>query len=311
MPTPSDKGRGTRDEGRGGDWTARTGNPRRSVFGNYTDQNRPAFPVEAELEGEGEGERAVGSLQSAIDIAVARSFIYRLIAKAFEDPTPEGWATLAASGCQASFSAAIAALSGGFPALADVARGFAAAFREEAFEEFHAAYLSAFGHAARGSCPLNEIEYGDIKADGLYQPHRLADLAAFYHAFGLELAAEAAERHDHLCLELEFMCVLAGKEAYALEHQLDADELEIGREAQKKFLHEHLGRWAPAFSRRLAIQAAGTPLAAAAALLRIFLEAECARFDVAPGSEDLLLRPVEEASESLCASCGCAPPLPI
>jgi DMSO reductase family type II enzyme chaperone len=280
------------------------------VFGNYRDKNTPAFPVEAELEGEGEGERAVESLQTAIDIAVARSFLYRLIAKAFEDPTPEGWATLTATECPQSFPAAIAALSGAFPALADAARGFVAALREEAFEEFHAAYLSAFGHAARGSCPLNEIEYGDIKADGLFQPHRLADLAAFYHAFGLELAAEAAERHDHLCIELEFMSVLAGKEAYALEHQLDAGELALGRSAQKKFLHEHLGRWAPAFSRRLAIQAANTPLAAAAALLRAFLESECARLEVAPGSEDLLLRPVEEASESLCASCGRAQPWP-
>jgi DMSO reductase family type II enzyme chaperone len=241
---------------------------------------------------------------------VARSFLYRLIAKVFEDPTPEGWSTLAAPGCQHSFLAAIAALSAGSPALADAARGFAAAPRDEAFDDFHSAYLSAFGHAARGSCPLNEIEYGDIKADGLFQPHRLADLAAFYHAFGLELAAEAAERHDHLCIELEFMSVLAGKEAYALEHQLDAAELAMGRSAQKKFLHEHLGRWAPAFSRRLAIQAADTPLAAAAGLLRAFLESECARFGVTPGSEDLLLRPVDEAGEGLCASCGFSQRLP-
>ena len=115
---------------------------------------------------------------------------------------------------------------------------------------------------------------------------------------------------DRLPMTLVFMSVLAGKEAYALEHQLEVAELAVGRGAQKKFLHEHLGRWAPAFSRRLATQAAGTALAATAGLLRSFLEVECARFDVTPGSEDLLLRPVDEASESLCASCGSARPLP-
>ena len=62
---------------------------------------------------------------------------------------------------------------------------------------------------------MNEIEYGDAQADPLFQPHRLADLAAFYRAFGLELAADAAERQDHLCIELEFMSVLAAKEGYA------------------------------------------------------------------------------------------------
>ena len=71
---------------------------------------------------------------------------------------------------------------------------------------------------------------------------RLADLAAFYHAFGLEVAEDAGERHDHLCLELEFMCVLAAKEAYAHEHQLDAEQLAQCRDAQKTFLREHLGR---------------------------------------------------------------------
>jgi len=35
-----------------------------------------------------------------------------------------------------------------------------------------------------------------------------------------------------------------------------------------------------------------------------FIKADCARFGVTSGSEDLFLRPVDEASESLCASCG-------
>ena len=34
---------------------------------------------------------------------------------------------------------------------------------------------------------------------------------------------------------------------------------------------------------------------------RDFIVADCARFGLSPGSEDLLLRPVDEAAESLCA----------
>jgi len=174
----------------------------------------------------------------------------------------------------------------------------------EAYDAFLTAYLAAFGHAARGRCPLNEIEYGDIKADPLFQPHRLADLAAFYRAFGLDVATDADERHDHICLELEFMCVLAAKEAYALEHQLDPEELSICRDAQKRFLREHLARWTPAFARRLARMAGDAPLGALANLTRCFVETGCARYGIPPGSEDLLLRPVDEAAESMCNSCG-------
>ncbi len=178
-----------------------------------------------------------------------------------------------------------------------------------AFEAFRDAWLAAFGHAARGPCPLNEIEYGDLKADPLFQPHRLADLAAFYRAFGLEVADNAGERHDHIGLELEFMCVLAAKEAWALEQRLEAARLVLCRDAQRKFLREHLGRWTPAFTRRLERHAAGTPLAEVARFARAFILSDCARLGVPPGSEDLLLRPADTAA-ALCESCGLAQALP-
>jgi hypothetical protein len=39
---------------------------------------------------------------------------------------------------------------------------------------------------------------------------------------------------------------------------------------------------------------------------RVFIESECVRFGVNPGSEDLLLRPVDEAADRMCDSCGIA-----
>jgi DMSO reductase family type II enzyme chaperone len=242
---------------------------------------------------------------SAIDLAVARSFIHRFLAKCYEDPTPKGWQWLCAPATQASLCAAwnvTQSRAGDSPAHASVE--LCPVFKADGFGSFLNASLAAFGHAARGSCPLNEIEYGDIKADPLFQPHRLADLAAFYRAFGLEVTDDAGERQDHLCLELEFMCVLAAKEAYAMEHQFVAEQLAQCRDAQKQFLREHLGRWTPAFTRRLTAATSDPVLRALAEFTRAFIESECARFGVHPGSEELSLRPVDEAADRMCDSCG-------
>ncbi len=366
----------------------------RSVFGNFKSEicDPPADDQATAPPSVALGDAsplAIGDLQSAIDASVARAFLYRFLAKAFEDPTDEGWWWLTNPEIQQAFKSSVEALSaaslspprgqgqgenspnrrsahspneptsarerlgvrqssgasaadvadarsrvspvylhvpvakapedwrtpkpgslsevhgeGSSSELLDAAKLLAAQLLRDSFEAFKSDYLAAFGHAARGLCPLNEIEYGDIKADPLFQPHRLADLAAFYRAFGLELASDATERHDHICLELEFMSVLAAKEAYALEHQLDGDQLALCRDAQKKFLREHLGRWTPAFTRRLAKMVGEDALGALANFTRQFVATECARFGLPPGSEDLLLRPVDAAAESICASCG-------
>src|SRR5262249_18470992 len=91
---------------------------------------------------------------------------------------------------------------------------------------------------------------------------------------------------------------------YAHEHQLDEDQRALCRDAQRKFLREHLGRWSPAFARRLARAAPDEALGALAEFLHEFIVAECSRFGLTAGSQDLLLRPVDEAAESLGASGG-------
>jgi DMSO reductase family type II enzyme chaperone len=219
---------------------------------------------------------------------IQRAFTYRWLAKAYEYPDFDGWKWLCES----------------ISHIPSPPAELLNSFRLAEFEQFLADYLAAFGHAARGPCPLNEIEYGELKADPLIQPHRLADLAAFYRAFNLEPAPDAHERMDHICFELEFMAVLAMKEAYALEHKHNQEQLEACHHAQKDFLREHLGRWTPAFTRRLSASAGSGTLGALARFTQEFIEAECKRFKVNPGSEDLLLRPVDERSESLCDSCG-------
>lgn len=289
MPTPS-------EPRLRGEWAARTDTPRRSVFGNY----RPEKTVGAERSPGEPGpplDRESGaSLPTAQDRAVARAFVHLFLAKAYEDPTPANWQWLCDNQTGESLRATWNVITSDTPP--------ALRLSPNGFEAFQTDYVAAFGHAARGGCPLNEIEYGDLKADPLFQPHRLADLAAFYRAFGLEVAADADERHDHLCLELEFMSVLAAKEAYALEHRLEAEQLAQCRDAQKKFLREHLGRWAPAFARRLVAATNDSGLRSLAEFTRTFVELECAHFGVSPGSEELLLRPVDETADRMCDSCG-------
>jgi DMSO reductase family type II enzyme chaperone len=305
MPTPFEKK--PEVEHPSSNWAVPT-RPSRSVFSNFKSE----LPESAEdaigrvpnAQRPGASPPVVAeTLQAAIDTAVARTFVYQFLARAFEDPSPDTWTWLTHLQTHAAFTSAVGACAGSHPLITS-ANSLLAALRSARLEPLQIAYVTAFGHAARGDCPLNEIEYGELKADALIQPHRLADLAAFYRAFGLEVADDAAERPDHIGMELEFMAVLAAKEAHALEHQLDDSNLHLLHDTQKTFLREHLSRWGLAFSRRLERSTANQALAALAQFTHNFLAAECARFCVTPGSEDLLLRPVDEATESLCGSCG-------
>ena len=390
MPTPSEQTRNT-------ECGMRKDAPHRSVFGNYklAETESPAsenaaftlspspspptqggegrgeegcwpnsetplpnpLPVRASR-GEGEDPCLLG-LNSAIGTAIARSFLHRFIAKAFEDAEREGWQSLCEAAQQESFWSAVRALAGAhletaiagprtvpvrssiaggkaqecsrpprpsgelragtarapvgvsrcaplaegaLPNFESTARRLLEHLKPDSYTAFESDYITCFGHTVRGDCPMNEIEYGDIKADLLFQPHRLADLGAFYAAFGLEIGQDAAERQDHISIELEFMSVLAAKEAYAI--QFDDAQLTLVRDAQKKFLREHLGRWTPAFTRRLSRIAGDGALGALAEFTREFITADCLRFAVTPGSEDLLLRPIDDSLETLCASCG-------
>lgn len=300
MPTPSDSRA-----------NAAAANGRRSVFGNF---DAPSAPAESEAGADSTaplGEAAVApwnapTLQEAIDTAVSRGFLHRFLAQAFDYPSRETWTWLCDPEVHATVRRAVRVLQAPEPERASEAA--LGALRPDAYDRFADEYVAAFGHGARGSCPINEIEYGDLRADPLFQPHRLADLGAFYRAFGLEFG-EGGERADHLSAELEFMSVLALRRAQALEQQATGVELAINHEAETKFLREHLGRWTPAFARRVERALPDGPTAALATFLRAWVESDCARYGFRPGSEDLLLRPIDDGAETLCASCG-LPELP-
>ena len=93
-PTPS--------EVQARDWAARESGPRRSIFGNYArmgDQTAAVSPEERP---------APGSETSSF--ALARAFVYRTLAQAFEYPSLESWRSLTSPENMCALEAAIAAL---------------------------------------------------------------------------------------------------------------------------------------------------------------------------------------------------------
>ena len=110
----------------------------------------------------------------------------------------------------------------------------------------------------------------------------------FLGAFGLKVEPQTHERVDHIRCECEFMAFLARKEAHATQTE---NESMLGetRKAQRLFLREHIGRFAPALGERLRREADGF-YHALGQLLRRFVEAECRRFGIEPGADNLVLR---------------------
>jgi DMSO reductase family type II enzyme chaperone len=209
------------------------------------------------------------SPEATITAALGRSVIYRTLATAFAYPSAERLHWVA----EASRRAAVDAP----PDLRDALHRLAAAAAEADASLAAAEHVALFQREVR--CPPYEGAYGPPQMAG--KATLLADVAGFYRAFGLEPTEDQPEVEDHLAAELEFMSLLALKEAWALAGS-SAEGLEVTRGAQRAFLTDHLGRWASAFAARLAETAPPGVHAASAVLLETWLAHECAALGVAP-----------------------------
>ncbi|MBI4560716.1 MAG: molecular chaperone TorD family protein [Candidatus Rokubacteria bacterium] len=226
--------------------------------------------------------------------------MWEALALGFRAPTAETVARLASPEGAGALAAAAAVLDrdAGTDFAPRVTRlaGSRAADRLAALES---SFRRLFGHTARGVVPPYETEYGE---DSLFQPmQELADLAAFYRTFGLTLNAQAHERLDHVSCQCEFMLVLTRKEAYARE-QGDPAMLEATQGASRRFLRDHLGRWAPAFGLKLAREDRSGFYEALGDLCSAFVSHECARVGVPAGPEFVRLRSPRPADAPM--ACG-------
>jgi TorA maturation chaperone TorD len=104
-----------------------------------------------------------------------------------------------------------------------------------------------FGRHVR--VPPYESSY--VLEPGTDRSTHLAEVGGLYAAFGLTISAAHPDMPDHLGAECELLAVLLAKEAYALE-QGWSSRAKLTRRARRKLLVDHLQRWLPAFSERLA-----------------------------------------------------------
>jgi nitrate reductase assembly molybdenum cofactor insertion protein NarJ len=150
-------------------------------------------------------------------------------------------------------------------------------------DDLRSEYIDLFDRQ-QGHIPLYETEYGPGRS--LAKGHDLADLAGFYHAFGVELAdlegSGRTELPDHVAVELEFYGYLLRKEAH-LQSVHDQVGGEIVADARRKFLRDHLGGFLPSIAEQVAGTSSRTYqeiFAWCSALVRD----ECERMQAEPGA---------------------------
>lgn len=149
-----------------------------------------------------------------------------------------------------------------------------------------------------------ETEYG--LPHEFRQSQELADIAGFYRAFGFTVGGQVRERPDHLSVELEFMSILALKEAYAAERGI-AEHSEVCIDAQRSFLQDHLGCWINLFVERIGQTASEGPYHTIAGIAADMINADIARLGAHPQRRNLAeVRPTPLGPDLSCAECAIA-----
>ncbi|MDP2673318.1 MAG: molecular chaperone TorD family protein [Dehalococcoidia bacterium] len=213
------------------------------------------------------------SKKPATRTALARAQTYALLARAFGRPDAWFEADAAEGRFGGALSEALTAL--GHQELAAAAAAIGGVPEAPLTDEF----ARLFNPSMHGNCPPYETEY--TAAHVFMRVQQLADVAGFFRAFGLRVAAGFRERPDHIATELEFMQVLTLKEARALARRERA-HAGICRRAQARFLQEHLGRWLAPYCQKLTALGGAGFYARIAGLARDFAAKDAARLGVEP-----------------------------
>jgi TorA maturation chaperone TorD len=166
-------------------------------------------------------------------------------------------------------------------------------------------YENTFGLLVSSNCPPYETEYINSKY-AFQRSNGLADISGFYHAFGLTISDGHPERPDHIVLELEFMATLLALECRAenAPSQRCRGRQQVCRDAQSRFLQQHLAWWIPAFARLLGKQNSQQFYDAAGVFLTALIPAERAILGLPPASEAVVPSTVERPED--CEGCQLA-----
>jgi TorA maturation chaperone TorD len=246
-------------------------------------------------------------------LSLARQSLYRFAALTLVDPRRGTWEHLshpataqlardAAALVRGEPAAVVQKLGLGERSLSDLAPTLILARLPADADRLNAAYEQTFGLLVSSNCPPYETEYINSKFT-FQRSQGLADIAGFYSAFGLEPSSAHPELHDHLALELEFMAFLLGLErtAAASDAPDRAERSTICRNAQRKFLAEHLVWWVPTFARLLSLQDPGGFYDAVSQFLAALMTAERALAGISAPLGQVAPSTVERPEE--CAGC--------
>jgi len=260
------------------------------------------------------------STELTFDVAanMARQSLYRFAALSLLDPRAGGWEELHSLRDQPELLTAAAAVLRSEPAakietLAHAERPLSSLHPEPVLAKLpdssaalNDEYEQTFGLLVSNACPPYETEYINGKFT-FQRSQTLADVGGFYQAFGLMPADRRRERPDHITLQLEFMAALLGLERQAAQSTDPArrQRVVVCRDAQRKFLHEHLAWWVPAFCRMLQKENSGGFFEAAGFFLSALIPAERSLLDVPAPSEHAAPSTLERPEE--CEGCALAP----
>lgn len=253
------------------------------------------------------------AIQFDQSVNMARQALYRFAALALVDPRAGSWQLLrhsandnllleAAALVRSVPQVGFVTLGIGEEPVKHLDPGMVLQRLPESSETLNTEYENTFGLVVGSACPPYESEYIGSKF-AFQRSNTLADINGFYQAFGLAIANGRAERPDHIALELEFMASLLGLERRAVIENLNDPEViaTICRDAQVRFLTEHLAWWVPAFAKLLARENEGGFYAAVALFLAALIPAERALLDVEIQSRPVTPSRVE--SPDACQGC--------
>lgn len=160
--------------------------------------------------------------------------------------------------------------------LLDAATQLGKRIAEVDVRELERSYERTFEASGGLRCSPHETVHAVEKpVESMLRTFQLADIAGFYRAFGVEVSP-GTERVDHIVAELEFMHLLAVKEAVA-ETDGSTEQVEICRDAARAFLNDHLTRWVGRFAVRLEESGVDPLYATAACLLDRFVALDAAQ----------------------------------
>lgn len=230
-------------------------------------------------------------MTSAMRESAGLAAAWRLLSLGFSPPTPEALAEVGAL-------AEVLADTESTSELDDVR----VAVRRVSAHEVAMRYAALFG----GKVLVAPYE-ASYELDPIRQGRQMADVAAFYRAFGAEANGPVAERPDFVGCELEFLSFLEVRRLVAVE--TNEPGVDVIEDIRDSFLAEHAGRWLPTFFAAVAAASDGDAFYRALALFgAAVLARELEQLGIQP--EALPARRSVSSLDGDTLECGAAGPDP-